>query len=125
MRRLALLACFLALPALADEPPDYSRQNLLRVFAPHEIELPPRPPGRVQWHIGYFDFRALGMDWRIGYLPIAAPLPGTRLNETAKPPDPFALTNTSIANAPPPIVFDDLSRETRAELRRVRRRTKL
>ena len=78
----------------------------------------------MQWHIGYFDFHALGMDWRIVYLPIAAPLSGTRLNETAKPPDPFALTNTSIANAPP-ILLDEPSRDARAELRRVRRRTGL
>ena len=124
MRRLALLACFLALPALAQEQPDYSRQNLLRVFAPHEIDLPPRPPGRVQWHIGYVDFHALGMDWRVMYLPIAAPLSGTRLNEVAKPPDPFALTNTPIANSRP-LLLDDPSRDTRAELRRVRRRTGL
>jgi len=122
----ALTACLLALAiaALADEQPDYSRQQLLHVFAPHAIDLPPRPPGRVQWHLGYLQFRAIGMDWRIFYLPIAAPLPGSGPRDAAKLPDPFALTNTPRANTSP-IALDEPSRDVRAELRRVRRRTRL
>ena len=123
MRRLALLACLIALPALG-QTPDYSRQTLVKIFAPHEIDLPPRPPARVQWHLGYVDFRALGMDWRVAYLPIAAPLAGTRLNETATLPNAFALTNTPIANSRP-LVLDEPSHEVRAEVRRIRRRTGL
>ena len=124
MKRVALLVCLLALPALADEKPDYSRENLLRLFAQHEIDLPPRPSARVQWHIGYVDFRALGMNWRVAYLPIMAPLPGTRMNETGRLPDPFALTNTAIAGARP-LILDEPPPEVRAEIRRIRRRTRL
>ena len=38
----ALLALLLAIPALADQKPDYSRDNLARFFAQREIDLPPR-----------------------------------------------------------------------------------
>jgi len=88
----ALLALLLAIPALADQKPDYSRDNLARFFAQREIDLPPRPPARVQWHLGSFEFRALGMDWRVLYLPIAMPLAGTRLSDVGKLPDPLAMT---------------------------------
>ena len=123
MKPIALLAVLLALPALGDELPDYSRGKLVRLFAQRDIDLPPRPPARVQWHFGFVEFRALGMDWRVIYLPIAAPLSGTRLNETAKLPDPFALTNTAVPGQRPFIV--EPSAEVRREVRRVRRRTGL
>jgi hypothetical protein len=125
VKPIALLAFLLALPALADEKPDYSRDNLVRLFAQREIDLPPRPPARVQWHLGYLEFRALGMDWRVIYLPIVAPLSGTGLNEASRLPDPFALTNTSVAGARPfvPEPSFAVKREMRRVLAMERRRS--
>ena len=114
MKRIGILALLFALTALADEKVDLSH---------HQIDLPPRPPARVQWHFGFVEFRALGMDWRVLYLPIAVPLAGTHLNEAGKLPDPFALTNTAVAGARPFII--EPTAEVRREVRRVRRRTGL
>ena len=121
MRLLAAAALLAALPALAQEtpaaaPPDYSRENLVRLFARGEEEHK-LPPPRVRWHIGYVEFRALGMDWRVMYLPIAMPLAGTRLDQTADLPNAFELTNTQIAGARPyPL---ERPRAVRREIRRV------
>jgi hypothetical protein len=121
VKPLVVVACLLALPALADEKPDYSRDNLTRLFAQRDIE-PPSPPGRVQWHLGWVDFRALNMDWRIVLLPLPM-LPGSRLNDTGKLPNPLELTNTPAPNAHPFII--EPSAEVAREVRRVRRRTGL
>ena len=74
-----------------------SRDALLRIFAPP----PPEhiPSGRVQWHPGWVEFRAWGMNRRIVPLPLMAPLPGTRFGEYAKIPNPFEITSTPWASA--------------------------
>lgn len=101
MRLLAgiMFAAALTLPAFTQEA-DYSQEQLDRTFAMRQIDLPERPEGRVRYGFGYVDFRALGMDWRLIYLPIAMPLSGTRMGTTNEWPDPFALTSTAVATTP-------------------------
>src|SRR5437868_11726978 len=70
---------------------------------------------RVHFHLGYFQFHALGMDWRIFYLPLAAPLPGARLEDAAKLPNPFELTRTPYASTMPPMFDKDRSRAVEKE----------
>jgi hypothetical protein len=88
-----------------------------------QIDLPPRPEGRVQWHFGFVEFRALGMNWRVIYLPILMPLAGSGMQNAAKLPDPIALANAPAANAHPVVM--ETSAEVQREVRRVRRRTGL
>jgi hypothetical protein len=119
MRRAAIaVLVFAAAPVMfADEAPrlDYSREGLLRLFSPQ--------PGHVQWHAGYFDFRALSMHWRVLYLPIAKPV--VRLEDEAMIPNPFELTGTPYASTMPPAIFDyDRSWELEQEYRRIERLTK-
>jgi hypothetical protein len=121
---LALLIFAAAMTALADDVPrpDYSREALLRAFGP----LPPHgalPPGRVQWHVGWFEFRALGMSWRVAYLPIMAPLPGARLQDGAKIPNAFELTGTPYASTLPPMFDHDRPWAVEREYRRIQRLT--
>ena len=127
MSRLLLIA-FLLLAAQAvsgEEPqkPDYSRDTVLEAFYVPHIELGPRPKSRVQFHFGAIEFRALGMDWRIIYLPIMLPLSGTRMGVTQTPPDPFELTRVALPNQPVPELLPQ-SRELRAELKRIKRVTR-
>jgi hypothetical protein len=66
-------------------------------------EIPERPePGKrnVRFYFGGVEFRALGMDWRIVYLPIMVPLSGSELRTNNTLPDPFLLTGTEIASPP-------------------------
>ena len=115
MRRLGLLfALFLvAVPALAQTAdddmkvqttsPDYSRNKLIQIFADNP-EHPPKPPKRIEIGIGYIDFRALGMRWRIGFLPFYAPLYGSEpyaMNGAfGGMPDPLIATGTEIPQTP-------------------------
>ena len=78
--------------------PDYSTQSLMRLFRPED----PRPPveKRFTWHFGSVEFKALHMRWRIAYLPIVAPLPGSVPRTNREMIDPFALTGTEFATTP-------------------------
>jgi hypothetical protein len=98
---------------------DFSRPALQRTFSMRRIELPERPKRRVQFHFGAVEFRALGMDWRILYLPIAVPLAGTRVRANNEYPDPFELTRP---NTPPVRLFDPMRKDVRVELRRIEKR---
>lgn len=126
IRTIAALAAVLALSAIcrADPPPpDFSRPALQRVFSAHVIELGDKPKPRVQFRFGAIEFRALGMDWRVLYLPLAMPLSGTRPTTSSQPPDPFALTGlglTGQALGDPQLSRRD-QRELKAELKRIRR----
>src|SRR5438067_5747830 len=101
---LAVLLC--ASATLAEDPPkqDYSRDALLRFAANNEIKMSPLPehlpPGRIQWHIGWMEFHALGTEWRIFYLPIVVPLAGSGIQNVAKLPNALELTGTPFASGP-------------------------
>lgn len=114
--------CLCAVVAFAQQPPqpDYSREALLRMLAPPLAEK--RPPGRVQWHRGYVEVRALGMNWRF-FIPLAAPFHGARLGDGAVLPNPFELTGTRYASTMPPMFDNDRSWEVEREYRRIQRMT--
>ena len=110
MRAVFIAAAFVVAvtSAVAQEPPpapqpDYSRDALLHSFARNDIKmsaLPDHlPPGRIQWHIGWMEFRGLGMQWRVLYLPIAVPLAGSGLQNVARVPNPLEST-APIAGSP-------------------------
>ncbi|HYI10188.1 MAG TPA: hypothetical protein VEK57_14100 [Thermoanaerobaculia bacterium] len=119
MRTLAavVIATALAVPAFAQEI-DYSREELNRVFSMHQIDLPPRPAPNVRYGFGYVEFRALGMDWRLIYLPIAMPLSGTETDVTQTLPDPFALTGAHFATTPQQW---HTQRQVNREIRRIKK----
>lgn len=96
------LALALAGPAAAqDEPatnPDFTKPTLMRIFSTDET--PPLREPRVKVRAGALEFRALGMDWRIAYLPILPPLAGSRPTTSREWPDAFSLTGTEFASTP-------------------------
>ncbi len=103
----ALLLLIAATAAAQDDDirvqqPDYSRNKLIQIFA----DEPPEPPQqkKIDVGVGYIDFRALGMRWRIGYLPFYAPLYGSMpwaMNGAfGGMPDPFVATGTEIPQTP-------------------------
>lgn len=101
--------------------PDYSRETLLRFVSANDIKMSPLPdhlrPGRIQWHIGWLEFGALGMHWHIFYLPIAVPLAGSGLNNVAKIPN--ALEMTGPRTAPPLQLYPDRTASVNREMKRV------
>ena len=119
-----LFVLLLTSPVLAQETPpsapDYSKDTLLRLFA--EGEERPEREQNVKWSFGQVEFRAMGMRWRIGYLPFLVPLPGSYMDTTGWDlPDPFLLTGTEIATTPR--TFRD-RRAMNAEMKRIDRLTK-
>jgi len=120
---LALAGNIAAQEKAAADPPDYSRETLIRIFADNPIR--PKVEPNVQWGFGYVDFKALGMRWRMPYLPIMAPLSGSipwRNNGAfGSLPDPFELTGTQIASPPR---TRRQARDMSAELKRIERTEK-
>lgn len=102
MRVAAALSILLAAgSALAQEDgprPDYSHDALLRLFVQRD-EPRPLPQKRVRWHLGYVEFRAWNMEWRVLYLPIAMPLAGSRMRDLATPVNPLAQFGPPYANS--------------------------
>lgn len=105
------------------QPPDFSRAKLTQIFANAPVKERVEP--RIQWGIGFIDFRALRMRWRIAYLPIMIPLSGSmpwRSNGAFNTlPDPFELTGTEIAS--PPRTWRQ-TRDMSAELKRIEKTEK-
>lgn len=124
MKSAAILAAIVfAVPAFAQEEqrqPDYSQRALLQFVS--EIPEPPKRERNVRFHVGMVEFRALGMDWRVMYLPIMVPLSGSapRTNRTVS--DPFELTGTAFAS--PPRTWRT-QRRVKAEMRRIERSSRL
>ncbi|HEV7425058.1 MAG TPA: hypothetical protein VGQ46_01730 [Thermoanaerobaculia bacterium] len=127
MRAFFIGAAFcVAVTAAAQEPrltppPDYSRDALLHFVGRSDIKMSPLPdhlePGRIRWHAGWFEFRGLGMQWRIVYLPIVAPLSGTGLRSVATVPNPLDMTPTRIASGTD--VFAERRASVNREMKRV------
>ena len=120
MKRLlgtALLTLIAATPALADDAPkpDYSRDALLSFT--REV-LRQRAAERVEIDFGAIDVYHFGTHIKLLWLPFLAPLPGSRLIDTATFPNPFALTNTRIARSMP-YMPDDTPAAVNREIRRV------
>ena len=94
--------------------PDYSKPSLQRFVL--SIPEPPKRDRNVRFHVGAIEFGAVGTRWRFNYLPIMAPLSGTRLGVTREWPDPFSLTGTTIAT---PKRAWRTQRKIDAEMRRI------
>ncbi|MBV8546021.1 MAG: hypothetical protein JO088_14865 [Acidobacteria bacterium] len=119
-------AVFAAVTALAQEQhptvqPDYSRDALLHFVARDDIKMSPLPdhlpPGRIEWHVGWLQFRGLGMQWRVVYLPIAMPLAGSGMQSTGRVPDPLEMASTRVAGNTD--VFAERSASVDREMKRV------
>ena len=104
----------------ATKQPDYSRDALLHFVGRNDIKMSPLPdhlpPGRINWHIGWLEFRGLGMEWRIVYLPIAIPLAGSGLQNVARIPNPLEMTTPIAGN---PQLFAERSASVNREMKRV------
>src|SRR5215210_4942082 len=94
--------------------PDFSKPALQRFVL--SIPEQPKRDRNVRFHVGAIEFGAVGTRWRFNYLPIMAPLSGTRLGVTREWPDPFSLTGTAIAT---PKRAWRTQRQVNSELRRI------
>lgn len=117
----ALFLFTLAATALAQDQ-TYSAEEKLTMFRTLNATATAKSDRRVEWHAGYVLFHFFGMDWRIFYLPFAAPLPGSRPQDAATIPNAFDLMRTPYATTLPPM-FDepDRSRAIQRERARIER----
>lgn len=100
----------------ATTKPDFSKPGLQRFVL--SIPEQPKRERNVRFHVGAIEFGAVGTRWRFNYLPIMAPLSGTRLGVSREWPDPFSLTGTTIAT---PKRAWRTQRQVNAELKRIER----
>jgi hypothetical protein len=118
MRAIFLLVLLSAAAAAtaqeAESRPDYSKDSMLRVLRAQTEEKEKEPP--IRFHVGAVRFNALGTQWQFNYLPIMAPLAGTRLGITNEWPSAFALTGVPIAT---PKRAWRTQRQVDAELKRI------
>ena len=120
MRTALAVVLFAAATTTAFADDDAEKLKAFRDLNPDR----PATGHAVQWHLGYVEFRALGMDWRIFYLPIMAPLPGSGFQNTGKLPNAFDLTQTPYASTMPPMFDHDRSRAVEREYQRIEKLTK-
>lgn len=117
---ITALTLAIAVPVLGQEEPatnpDYTKPTLMRIFSVDDT--PPKRERRVKVRAGGVEFRALGMDWRIGFLPFLPPLVGSRNTTSKEWPDAFSLTGTEFAS--PPRTWRQ-RRALSSELRRIER----
>ena len=103
MRALLVASLLVAVTAFGQEAQkaDYSPEALRHVLTASD-ETPPPNPSSVHFGVGSIEFRAFNMNWRIMYLPFAMPFSGSvrYSNPQSMWPDPFALTNTQLAETP-------------------------
>jgi hypothetical protein len=102
----------------APAPPDFSPGQLRQILTTEETR--PETPHNFHFDIGTIEFRALGMQWRIGYLPILAPLHGSVPATMKVWPDAFSLNHMEIPGALP---IPQRDADMRRELRRIARIT--
>jgi hypothetical protein len=115
---IALVLSLAAITAYANDDAEK-----LKVFRDMNPDDRPASHQRVEWHNGYVQIHALGTDFRIFYLPFLAPLPGARLEDGAKIPNPFELTGTPYASTLPPMFDHDRSRDVQREYKRIQKLT--
>jgi hypothetical protein len=113
----AILLLVAALPVLAQDGaprPDYSRDSLQRFV----MSIPPEAERErnMRFTLSGVEFRAVGTTWKIGSLML--PFSGTRPTTNREMPDPFSLTQVSIAT---PFRAWRTQRTMEAELRRIER----
>lgn len=124
---IALLTMTASAAALADDAPkpDYSREAMLNFS--REVERQ-REAERIEIDFGAINVYKFGTSFKFFWLPFLAPLPGTKLNEGARVPDAFSLTNTRIARSMPYMAEENragVNREIKRVLRLEKRRAKI
>lgn len=107
-------------PAPASSP-DYSPERLRQIFST-ELGDEPIPQRNVRIGFGVVEFRAFGMQWRVGFLPLLAPLHGSVPGTTKVLPDAFSLNHLVIPGGPPIV---ERSSDMKRELRRIERLTRM
>ncbi len=123
--RTAILAilCLAAPAAFSQESPaqpDYSREQLRHIFT--SDPAPPGPQSNFHVGVGYVEFRALGAQWRLGFLPILAPLAGSvPTTRGLGMPDAFGLNHVVIPGGP--LLPEERDADEQRELRRIARIT--
>ena len=117
---VALVFVFAAV-ALGDQTDDAAKLKAFRDLNPNGRTADKRG---VEFHTGYVELHYFGLDWRIFYLPLLAPLPGARLEDGGKIPNPFELTGTPYATTMPPMFDHDRSRDVEREYKRIEKLTK-
>ena len=117
---VALLFVFSA-TLVADQTDDALKLKAFRELNPDNR---PAKQQRVEFHAGYVELRYFGMDWRIFYIPLLAPLPGARLEDSGKIPNPFELTGTPYASTLPPMFDHDRSPAVEREYKRIEKLAK-
>ena len=108
MRRfvVAFTLLLIALPALAVDAtkPDYSAEALRQILVSGAEQPQPLPESGARFRsgLGFVGVTAFGVNWKFYYLPMLMPFSGSvRYSDpSSKWPDPFALTNTSLAETP-------------------------
>jgi len=78
----------------------------------------------VEFHAGYVELHYFGMDWRIMYLPLLAPLPGARLEDAGTIPNAFQQLGMPYATTLPPMFQADRSPAVEREYKRIEKLTK-
>jgi len=118
--RFATALFVLALAATTEaQTPTYTAEEKLTMF--RTLNATPASSGhRVEWGVGYVTIHAFGMDWRFNFLPIMAPLPGSRPQDAATIPNAFDQLRIPYATTLPPM-FDepDRSRDVKRERARI------
>ena len=113
--RITIIALLITLATTAHaqtaSQPDYSPDRLRQIFTTEEA---PKPERNVRLGFGVVEFRALGMEWRVSFLPLLAPLHGSVPATTKVLPDALSLMHVSIPGGPPVVERDaDMKREMR------------
>ncbi|HEY6842673.1 MAG TPA: hypothetical protein VI391_00765 [Thermoanaerobaculia bacterium] len=119
-----LLFAFLALfatVALADDRDDAEKLKAFRQLNPDTRTLQKHG---VEFHAGYVELHYFGMDWRIFYIPLLAPLPGARLEDEARIPNAFEQLGMPYASTLPPMFQNDRSPAVAREYKRIEKLTK-
>ena len=98
--------------------PDFSPDHLRQIFT--TTDEPPPPQRNFRVGFGVVEFRALGMDWRIGFLPLLAPLHGSVPATTKVLPDAFSLNQMQIPGGLP---VPERDWNMKREMRRIARIT--
>lgn len=119
---LLLILAAIALPLAADDAPkpDYSVDAMFRFS--HEFILHPHSAiGDLDLgNLGAINLFKYGVHGKFNYLPLLAPLAGSRLADVATLPNALALTNTPIARSMPFMPEElSLSPGARRELKRL------
>ena len=118
----AFLFVFAAV-AFADDKDDAAK---LKVFRDLNPTTAGQVPGkRVEFHFPYVDLHYFGMDWRILYLPLLAPLPGASLKDAGTIPNAFEqLGMQNAASTLPPAFSHDRSAAVDKEYKRIEKLSK-